>query len=103
MYLAAFKGIVFDCCEVPSIDFGRHWLVEEDPYEVSRRKTRTAPKSSDPTYNEIVVYDNVTELKGHVLKLIVKSKGMFVGAVNIQLSSVQLNEEKWYPLGNSVI
>ncbi|KAM9388736.1 phosphatidylinositol 3-kinase C2 domain-containing subunit gamma [Phaethornis superciliosus] len=74
-----------------------------DPYEVSRRKTRTAPKSSDPTYNEIVVYDRVTELKGHILKLVVKSRGTFVGAVNIQLSTVQLNEEKWYPLGNSVI
>ncbi|NXG45091.1 P3C2G kinase, partial [Psilopogon haemacephalus] len=74
-----------------------------DPYEVSRRKTRTAPKSSDPTYNEIVVYDKVTELKGRVLKLVVKSKGTFVGAVNIQLSCVQLNEEKWYPLGNSII
>ncbi|NXO48825.1 P3C2G kinase, partial [Aramus guarauna] len=74
-----------------------------DPYEISRRKTRTAPKSFDPTYNEIVVYDKVTELKGHVLKLVVKSKGTFVGAVNIPLSSVQLNEEKWYPLGNSVI
>ncbi|NXM75585.1 P3C2G kinase, partial [Serilophus lunatus] len=74
-----------------------------DPYEVSRRKTRTAPKSSDPTYNELVVYDKVTELKGHILKLVVKSKGTFVGAVNIQLSSVQLNEEKWYPLGNSII
>ncbi|XP_053934330.1 phosphatidylinositol 3-kinase C2 domain-containing subunit gamma [Cuculus canorus] len=74
-----------------------------DPYEVSRRKTRTALKSSDPTYNEIIVYDKVTELKGRVLKLVVKSKGTFVGAVNIQLSSVQLNEEKWYPLGNSVI
>ncbi|NWS66682.1 P3C2G kinase, partial [Crotophaga sulcirostris] len=74
-----------------------------DPYEVSRRKTRTAPKSSDPTYNEIVVYDNVTELRGRILKLLVKSKGTFVGAVNIQLSGVQLNEEKWYPLGNSVI
>ncbi|NXK90005.1 P3C2G kinase, partial [Formicarius rufipectus] len=74
-----------------------------DPYEVSQRKTRTAPKSSDPTYNEIVVYDKVTELKGRVLKLVVKSKGTFVGAVNIQLSSVQLNEEKWYPLGNSII
>ncbi|NXF72286.1 P3C2G kinase, partial [Sclerurus mexicanus] len=74
-----------------------------DPYEVSQRKTRTAPKSSDPTYNEIVVYDKVMELKGHVLKLVVKSKGTFVGAVNIQLSSVQLNEEKWYPLGNSII
>ncbi|XP_010001245.1 PREDICTED: LOW QUALITY PROTEIN: phosphatidylinositol 4-phosphate 3-kinase C2 domain-containing subunit gamma [Chaetura pelagica] len=74
-----------------------------DPDEVSRRKTRTAPKSTDPTYNEIVVYDKVTELKGHVLKLVVKSRGTFVGAVNIQLSSVQLNEEKWYPLGNSII
>ncbi|NXJ02771.1 P3C2G kinase, partial [Psophia crepitans] len=74
-----------------------------DPYEVSRRKTRTAPKSSDPTCNEIIVYDRVTELEGHILKLVVKSKGTFVGAVNIQLSSVQLNEEKWYPLGNSVI
>ncbi|NXI85885.1 P3C2G kinase, partial [Rhipidura dahli] len=74
-----------------------------DPYEVSRRKTRTAPKGSDPTYNELIVYDKVPELQGRVLKLVVKSKGTFVGAVNIQLSSVQLNEEKWYPLGNSVI
>ncbi|NXP00656.1 P3C2G kinase, partial [Certhia brachydactyla] len=74
-----------------------------DPYEVSRRKTRTAPKGSDPTYNELIVYDGVTELQGRVLKLVVKSKGTFVGAVNIQLSSVQFNEEKWYPLGNSVI
>ncbi|NXY22256.1 P3C2G kinase, partial [Atrichornis clamosus] len=74
-----------------------------DPYEVTRRKTRTAPKGSDPTYNEIVVYDKVTELQGRVLKLVVKSRGTFVGAVNIQLGSVQLNEEKWYPLGNSII
>ncbi|NXH14910.1 P3C2G kinase, partial [Bucco capensis] len=74
-----------------------------DPFEVSRRKTRTAPKSFDPTYNEIVVYDKITELRGRILKLVVKSKGTFVGAVNIPLSSVQLNEEKWYPLGNSVI
>ncbi|NWH92327.1 P3C2G kinase, partial [Aegithalos caudatus] len=74
-----------------------------DPYEVSRRKTRTAPKGSDPTYNELIVYERVTELQGRVLKLVVKSKGTFVGAVNIQLSSVQFNEEKWYPLGNSVI
>ncbi|XP_014725406.1 PREDICTED: phosphatidylinositol 4-phosphate 3-kinase C2 domain-containing subunit gamma [Sturnus vulgaris] len=74
-----------------------------DPYGVSRRKTRTAPKGSDPTYNELIVYARVTELQGRVLKLVVKSKGTLVGAVNIQLSSVQFNEEKWYPLGNSVI
>uniref|UniRef100_A0A674I8E3 Phosphatidylinositol-4-phosphate 3-kinase catalytic subunit type 2 gamma n=1 Tax=Terrapene triunguis TaxID=2587831 RepID=A0A674I8E3_9SAUR len=74
-----------------------------DPDEVSRRKTKAVPKSTDPTYNEIVVYDAVTELQGRVLQLIVKSKGTFVGAINIQLNSVPLNEEKWYPLGNSII
>uniref|UniRef100_A0A8C8STD6 Phosphatidylinositol-4-phosphate 3-kinase catalytic subunit type 2 gamma n=1 Tax=Pelusios castaneus TaxID=367368 RepID=A0A8C8STD6_9SAUR len=74
-----------------------------DPDEVSKRKTKAVPKRTDPTYNEIVVYDAVTELQGRVLQLIVKSKGTFVGAINIQLNSVPLNEEKWYPLGNSII
>ncbi|XP_005379095.1 PREDICTED: phosphatidylinositol 4-phosphate 3-kinase C2 domain-containing subunit gamma isoform X2 [Chinchilla lanigera] len=73
------------------------------PSEVRRRKTKSVPKCTDPTYNEIVVYDEVTELQGHVLMLIVKSKTVFVGAINIQLCSVLLNEEKWYPLGNSII
>ncbi|KAM5255051.1 phosphatidylinositol 3-kinase C2 domain-containing subunit gamma [Hipposideros larvatus] len=73
------------------------------PSEVRRRKTKPVPKCTDPTYNEIVVYDEVTELQGHVLMLIVKSKTTFVGAINIQLCSVPLNEEKWYPLGNSII
>nr|XP_044995370.1 phosphatidylinositol 4-phosphate 3-kinase C2 domain-containing subunit gamma [Jaculus jaculus] len=73
------------------------------PSEVRKRKTRSVPKRTDPTYNEIVVYDEVTELQGHVLMLIVKSKTVFVGAINIQLCSVALNEEKWYPLGNSII
>ncbi|XP_049638856.1 phosphatidylinositol 3-kinase C2 domain-containing subunit gamma [Suncus etruscus] len=73
------------------------------PSEVRRRKTKSVPKCTDPTYNEIVVYDEVTELQGHVLMLIVKSKTIFVGAINIQLCSVLLNEEKWYSLGNSII
>ncbi|KAM6214914.1 phosphatidylinositol 3-kinase C2 domain-containing subunit gamma [Rhynchocyon petersi] len=73
------------------------------PSEVRRRKTKSVPKCTDPTYNEIVVYNEVTELQGHVLMLIVKSKATFVGAINIQLSSVPLNEEKWYLLGNSII
>ncbi|XP_012415101.1 phosphatidylinositol 3-kinase C2 domain-containing subunit gamma [Trichechus manatus latirostris] len=73
------------------------------PSEVRRRKTKSVPKSTNPTYNEIVVYNEVTELQGHVLMLIVKSKTTFVGAINIQLGSVLLNEEKWYPLGNSII
>ncbi|EHH20560.1 Phosphatidylinositol-4-phosphate 3-kinase C2 domain-containing subunit gamma [Macaca mulatta] len=73
------------------------------PSEVRRRKTKSVPKCTNPTYNEIVVYDEVTELQGHVLMLIVKSKTVFVGAINIQLCSVPLDEEKWYPLGNSII
>ncbi|XP_053412284.1 phosphatidylinositol 3-kinase C2 domain-containing subunit gamma isoform X2 [Nycticebus coucang] len=73
------------------------------PSEVCRRKTKSVPKCTDPTYNEIVVYDEVTELQGHVLMLVVKSKTVFVGAINIQLCGVVLNEEKWYPLGNSII
>ncbi|XP_057557626.1 phosphatidylinositol 3-kinase C2 domain-containing subunit gamma isoform X2 [Hippopotamus amphibius kiboko] len=73
------------------------------PSEAQRRKTKSVPKCTNPTYNEIVVYDEVTELQGHVLMLIVKSKTTFVGAINIQLCSVLLNEEKWYPLGNSII
>ncbi|XP_030178012.1 phosphatidylinositol 4-phosphate 3-kinase C2 domain-containing subunit gamma isoform X1 [Lynx canadensis] len=73
------------------------------PSEVRRRKTKSVPKCTDPTYNEIVVYDEVTELQGHVLMLIVKSKSIFVGAINIQLYTVPLNEEKWYPLGNCII
>ncbi|XP_054447365.1 phosphatidylinositol 3-kinase C2 domain-containing subunit gamma [Pteronotus mesoamericanus] len=73
------------------------------PSEVRRRKTKSVSKCTDPTYNEIVIYNEVTELQGHVLMLIVKSKTTFVGAINIQLCSVPLNEEKWYPLGNSII
>ncbi|XP_041496585.1 phosphatidylinositol 4-phosphate 3-kinase C2 domain-containing subunit gamma isoform X3 [Microtus oregoni] len=73
------------------------------PREVRKRKTKSVPKCTDPTYNEIVVYDEVLALQGHVLMLIVKSKTVFVGAINIQLCSVPLNEEKWYPLGNSII
>nr|XP_020042008.1 phosphatidylinositol 4-phosphate 3-kinase C2 domain-containing subunit gamma isoform X2 [Castor canadensis] len=73
------------------------------PSEVRRRKTKSVPKCTDPTYNEIVVYEDVTELQEHVLMVIVKSKAVFVGAINIQLCSVPLNEEKWYPLGNSII
>ncbi|XP_057636776.1 phosphatidylinositol 3-kinase C2 domain-containing subunit gamma isoform X2 [Chionomys nivalis] len=73
------------------------------PSEVRKRKTKSVPKCTDPTYNEIVVYDEVLELQGHVLMLIVKSKTVFVGAINIQLCSVPLNAEKWYPLGNSII
>ncbi|MEE6477348.1 hypothetical protein FKM82_011483 [Ascaphus truei] len=73
-----------------------------DPSEVTLRKIKAQSKSADPTYNEIVEYF-VTQLEGLVLRLIVKSKGTFIAAVNIWLNTVQLNEDVWYPLGNSVV
>ncbi|XP_012880505.1 PREDICTED: phosphatidylinositol 4-phosphate 3-kinase C2 domain-containing subunit gamma [Dipodomys ordii] len=73
------------------------------PRDDRRRKTRSVPRCANPTYNEIIVYDEVTELEGRVLMVIVKSKAVFVGAINIYLCSVPLQEEKWYPLGNSII
>ncbi|XP_030071073.1 phosphatidylinositol 3-kinase C2 domain-containing subunit gamma [Microcaecilia unicolor] len=74
-----------------------------DPDQTSQKKTKMVPKSTDPTFNELVEYDNVISLQGHVLKLIVKSRGTFVGAINIQLGQIQLNEDIWYPLGNCII
>ncbi|KAM4820349.1 LOW QUALITY PROTEIN: phosphatidylinositol 3-kinase C2 domain-containing subunit gamma [Thomomys bottae] len=68
-----------------------------------QRTTKSVPKCANPTYNEMVVYEDVTELEGRVLMLVVKSKAVFVGAVNIYLCTVPLHEEKWYPLGNSII
>nr|XP_033808274.1 LOW QUALITY PROTEIN: phosphatidylinositol 4-phosphate 3-kinase C2 domain-containing subunit gamma [Geotrypetes seraphini] len=74
-----------------------------DPNETSQKKTKMVPKRTDPTFNELVEYDDVTSLRGHVLKLIVKSRSTFVGAINIHLGQIQLNEDTWYPLGNCII
>ncbi|KAJ1165013.1 hypothetical protein NDU88_005443 [Pleurodeles waltl] len=74
-----------------------------DPDEMSRRKTKAKTKNSNPTYNEIIEYYGVLKIQGRILKLIVKSKGTFLSAVNIHLGSVQLNEERWYRLGKNSI
>ncbi|KAH1187532.1 hypothetical protein KIL84_020281 [Mauremys mutica] len=68
-----------------------------DPDEVSRRKTKAVPKSTDPTYNEIVVYDaSATEPPRTVCySYIVKSQRNICEELSdIQLNSVPIKLKK---------
>ncbi|XP_043569397.1 phosphatidylinositol 4-phosphate 3-kinase C2 domain-containing subunit gamma-like isoform X1 [Chiloscyllium plagiosum] len=71
----------------------------------TKRKTKVVPKSSNPTYNEILEYVGISDidLSSHVIQLSVWSRQTLLGAVNIPLRTVKLDEEKWYRLGNSLV
>uniref|UniRef100_H3A4E8 Phosphatidylinositol-4-phosphate 3-kinase catalytic subunit type 2 gamma n=1 Tax=Latimeria chalumnae TaxID=7897 RepID=H3A4E8_LATCH len=74
--------------------------------ESTLKRTKFISKNRSPAFNEIIEYDGVEDLQGHVMRLIVKSKAIrdiFLGATDIPLSTIKLNEEKWYPLGNCII
>ncbi|KAM4678006.1 phosphatidylinositol 3-kinase C2 domain-containing subunit gamma [Discoglossus pictus] len=66
--------------------------------EKTENKIKARSKSADPTFNEIVEF-YIQELRGYVLRLVVKSKGIFIAAVNIRLDTAPLNEDVWYPMG----
>lgn len=55
-----------------------------------------------PSYSQ-VEYTSVTLLNGIFLEVVVKSKKAFVAATNIKLDEKLLNQELWFPLGNSAI
>lgn len=55
-----------------------------------------------PSYSQ-VEYTSVTQLNGIVLEVVVKSKKAFVAATNIKLDEKMLNQEIWFPLGNSAV
>lgn len=54
-----------------------------------------------PSYSQ-VEYTSVTQLNG-ILEVVVKSKKAFVAATNIKLDEKMLNQELWFPLGNSAV
>ncbi|XP_043943189.1 phosphatidylinositol 4-phosphate 3-kinase C2 domain-containing subunit gamma [Protopterus annectens] len=74
-----------------------------DTEHITKRKTKAVPKSRNPAYNEIIEYTGIARLDDHVLKLIVKNKGSFLAAVNLTLSDIPLDKDKWYPLCNSEV
>ncbi|XP_033823985.1 phosphatidylinositol 3-kinase C2 domain-containing subunit gamma isoform X1 [Periophthalmus magnuspinnatus] len=73
-----------------------------DPRLRSKRKTKMVRNNGNPTFNELIEYDNVpaNSVYGMVLEATVKSRKKFVGATSIKLEEHLFNKEQWFPLGN---
>uniref|UniRef100_A0A8C5V5C6 Phosphatidylinositol-4-phosphate 3-kinase catalytic subunit type 2 beta n=1 Tax=Microcebus murinus TaxID=30608 RepID=A0A8C5V5C6_MICMU len=80
-----------------------------DPQKTTKRKTKVARKTCNPTYNEMLVYDGVPrgDLQQRELQLSVLSEQGFwenvlLGEVLIRLRELDLAQEKtgWFALGS---
>ncbi|KFU85678.1 Phosphatidylinositol 4-phosphate 3-kinase C2 domain-containing subunit beta, partial [Chaetura pelagica] len=80
-----------------------------DPQKTTKRKTKVARKTCNPTYNEMLVYDGIPrgDLQQRELRLSVLSKEGFwenilLGEVGIRLRDLDLAQEKmgWFALGS---
>ncbi|NWY03894.1 P3C2B kinase, partial [Nothoprocta ornata] len=80
-----------------------------DPQKTTKRKTKVARKTCNPTYNEMLVYDGVPkgDLQQRELRLSVLSEEGFwenilLGEVAIKLRELDLAQEKmgWFALGS---
>ncbi|XP_027726675.1 phosphatidylinositol 4-phosphate 3-kinase C2 domain-containing subunit beta isoform X2 [Vombatus ursinus] len=80
-----------------------------DPQKTTKRKTKVARKTCNPTYNEMLVYDGIPrgDLQQRDLQLSVLSEQGFwenvlLGEVHIRLRELDLNQEKmgWFELGS---
>ncbi|XP_067387970.1 phosphatidylinositol 4-phosphate 3-kinase C2 domain-containing subunit beta [Emydura macquarii macquarii] len=80
-----------------------------DPQKTTKRKTKVARKTCNPTYNEMLVYDGIPkgDLQQRELRLSVLSEEGFwenilLGEVCIKLRDLDLTREKmgWFELGS---
>ncbi|XP_032641680.1 phosphatidylinositol 4-phosphate 3-kinase C2 domain-containing subunit beta isoform X3 [Chelonoidis abingdonii] len=80
-----------------------------DPQKTTKRKTKVARKTCNPTYNEMLVYDGIPkgDLQQRELRLSVLSEESFwenilLGEVCIKLRDLDLTQEKmgWFELGS---
>ncbi|XP_078276310.1 phosphatidylinositol 3-kinase C2 domain-containing subunit gamma-like [Rhinoraja longicauda] len=76
-----------------------------DADRMTKRRTNVVPKNSNPTYNQILEYVGISgmDLAIRVIQLSVWCKQTLLGAVNIPLRDVTLEQERWYALGNSLV
>ncbi|CAH2278584.1 phosphatidylinositol 4-phosphate 3-kinase C2 domain-containing subunit gamma [Pelobates cultripes] len=68
--------------------------------KTSVQRVKSHKSSSALTFNKIVKF-YVPQSDRHELQVVVKSKDVFLGSVNILLNQVHFNEDLWYPLTNS--
>ncbi|XP_064425351.1 phosphatidylinositol 4-phosphate 3-kinase C2 domain-containing subunit beta isoform X2 [Latimeria chalumnae] len=82
-----------------------------DPQKTSKRKTKVARKTCNPTYNEMLVYDGIPkgDLEQRVIHLRVLNEEAFrenvmLGEVHIKLKELDLSQEKvgWFQLGSTI-
>lgn len=80
-----------------------------DPQKTTKKKTKVARKTCNPTYNEMLVYDGIPkgDLQQRELQLSVLSEQGFwenvlLGEVHIRLRELDLAQEKtgWFALGS---
>lgn len=74
-----------------------------DPHKNFKKKTKVVRNNVNPTFNELLEYNDVPSVHGKVLEVTVKSKKVFVAATNVNLEEEWLNKERWFPLGNCSI
>ncbi|XP_075711709.1 phosphatidylinositol 3-kinase C2 domain-containing subunit gamma [Rhinoderma darwinii] len=66
-------------------------------WEISSHKIKSQSRTCAPIFNQLVEF-SVPQLDGHILIILVKSRGMFLGQLRLPLITVRLQEDVWYRL-----
>uniref|UniRef100_A0A452T807 Phosphatidylinositol-4-phosphate 3-kinase catalytic subunit type 2 beta n=1 Tax=Ursus maritimus TaxID=29073 RepID=A0A452T807_URSMA len=102
------RGLVSTCDGNDPDPYVKIYLLP-DPQKTTKKKTKVARKTCNPTYNEMLVYDGIPkgDLQQRELQLSVLSEQGFwenvlLGEVHIRLRELDLAQEKtgWFALGS---
>ncbi|KAJ8002600.1 hypothetical protein DPEC_G00160580 [Dallia pectoralis] len=64
----------------------------------TKRKTKVVRNNHNPTFNELMEYEDLYSLQGRVLEVMVKSRKTFVAAAVVQLEPKNMDKEMWFHL-----